>query len=424
MAAADQPRWRPAAGLLLLLVACASELHVVSHEVCDGADNNLDGQIDEGFDRDGDGYTSCGSGARAADCDDEARLIGPHMEEECNGRDDDCDGLLPARELDQDSDGRAPCAGDCDDGDPLRSDLDLDGDRWPACAGDPDDQDPLRFPGADELCNGLDDDADGRIPADELDGDGDGLPACAGDCDDEDAGRLPGDADGDGADGCGVLRDCDDQDPSLGAEHLRYIDDDGDGIGADPIVTCPCVESEDTTCPVTTVIVGGDCDDADPATSPAAAELCNDTDDDCDGLVDEQLVFLARYRDVDGDGAGSDEFILSCAPPLGYAEVGGDCAPADPTRGPLADERCNGVDDDCDGLVDEPSAVDAPGWFPDADRDGGGEAGCPLRACIAPPDHVPSCNDCDDDNPLVLHIDSADCVEDLRICTTTPPECY
>lgn len=67
---------------------------------------------------------------------------------------------------------------------------DADGDGWCAdldCADD----DPARFPGAAELCNGLDDACAGALPADEVDGDGDGSPQCA-DCDDADPGRHPG----------------------------------------------------------------------------------------------------------------------------------------------------------------------------------------------------------------------------------------
>ncbi len=59
-------------------------------EVCDGIDNNCDGQIDEGFDTDSDGFTTC-----QGDCDDTDETINPGVMEVCgNGYDDNCDGQI------------------------------------------------------------------------------------------------------------------------------------------------------------------------------------------------------------------------------------------------------------------------------------------------------------------------------------------
>ena len=60
--------------------------------------------------------------------------------------------------------------------------VDDDGDGVPS-GDDCDDSDPAVYPGADEQCNGIDDDCDGELPIDELDEDGDGSMVCDGDCD-------------------------------------------------------------------------------------------------------------------------------------------------------------------------------------------------------------------------------------------------
>ena len=84
--------------------------------------------------------------------------------------------------------------------------------------------------------------------------------------------------------------------------------------------------------------------------------------------------------DLDGDGYGPEE----------------DCRNRDPEIHPGADERCDEVDNDCDGERDEDDAIDAPAWALDADGDGSGDPGAVVSACERPAGYVESQDDCDD----------------------------
>lgn len=65
-----------------------ANIHPNASEVCDGVDNNCNGQIDEGFDQDGDGYKTC-----QGDCNDNDSSIYPGASEVCDdGPDNNCDG--------------------------------------------------------------------------------------------------------------------------------------------------------------------------------------------------------------------------------------------------------------------------------------------------------------------------------------------
>ena len=94
--------------------------------------------------------------------------------------------------------------------------------------------------------------------------------------------------------------------------------------------------------------------------------------------------FSGSCEDGDGDG-----FVAALC-------GGDDCDDTDPAVFPGADEWCNGVDDDCDGTVDEDDALDADTWYQDADGDSFGDAGAPLAACDQPAGFVADATDCDD----------------------------
>lgn len=159
--------------------------------------------------------------------------------------------------------------------------------------------------------------------------------------------------------------------PSGAAPATFFRDRDGDGAG-DPATTrafCAAPVKEKW------VTTGDDCNDTDVAIGPRATERCNAVDDDCDGEVDDGTTRSTWYVDGDGDGFGEDCPTctrLACAQPPGYADRAGDCAPMDALRFPGAAERCNGTDDNCNGLPDDPpfSDVENPG------ADGGARFDC------------------------------------------------
>lgn len=143
---------------------------------------------------------------------------------------------------------------------------------------------------------------------------------CAGDdCDDTNAGINPSVAE--------IPYDGIDQDCS-GAD---LTDVDEDGYDAD-------------------VVGGPDCDDTDDTVKPGETESADGVDEDCDGTVDETTV---KYDD-DGDG---------------WTDEGGDCNDAVSGVNPGATETCDGVDQDCDGVTDEETSCgddDADGYTEDA----------------------------------------------------------
>ncbi|HMU69832.1 MAG TPA: MopE-related protein, partial [Chitinophagales bacterium] len=96
-----------------------------------------------------------------------------------------------------------------------------------------------------------------------------------------------------------------------------------------------------------------DCNDADAAINPGATEICNGMDDNCNGDIDEGAG-ATWYADADGDTYGdAASTTVACDMPEGYVADATDCNDADAAVNPGATEVCNGVDDNCDGNIDE-----------------------------------------------------------------------
>jgi hypothetical protein len=299
-----------------------SGVHPSVPEVCNGTDDDCDTMTDEDVpfvdyytDADGDGYGALDATPLSAcsvqpamatnhtDCDDASVGVRPGQTEVCNGRDDDCNGLI-------------------DDG--------------------------IVLP---EVCNGLDDNCNGQT--DEglaqrtyyLDSDDDGfgdslmsLEACGpttgyattgGDCDDSTFNTRPG-----------ATELCDGEDNNCntvvdeGVVNVPwYVDADGDGYGdgviGTAIIACSPQPGRSA--------FGGDCVEANATIHPGAMELCDRLDNTCAAGGG-----VRASEDQDNDGHAGTAAACSGGP-----LPKDDCADADPSIHPGAPELCNRIDDVC-----------------------------------------------------------------------------
>jgi len=342
----------------------------------------------------------------SGDCDDTNSEVSPTGVESCDGRDNDCDGVTDEglRELSfyRDADG---------DGFGTPEDTQF------ACAApegfvdnpfDCDDADPLTYPQAGEFCDEKDNDCDGLV---------------------------------------------DDADPDVDpdSQPTWYYDGDGDGYGNPDLFLERCTQ------PPNTSENADDCDDGNSNRNPLATEVCNGVDDDCDGHIDDSDDNLDTngqevwFYDGDGDGFGDlDNTVVACEAPWFYVSnsddcddgepllgdaptgfwvqdldgdgygtgnvegpfcdapdvdwvleaYGDDCDDADPARNPGEVEVCDGIDNECDNLVDDADPdldlTTQSEFYRDSDGDTYGNPDQTTMACDPPAGHVSDDTDCDD----------------------------
>jgi hypothetical protein len=340
---------------------------------CDGSPPAMDAGMEDA------GAPEC---ERNGDCDD-----GDY----CNGAEVCRSGsCLEGMAIDCDDD-NACTVDSCDEDDDacVNDPLDSDGDGHVGadCGGDDcDDADPERFPENAEICDaeGHDEDCDPATFG-ERDRDGDDAfddgccngTTCGDDCDDNRESVNLG-----AVEACdGVDNNCDGI-VDEGVSVMGYVDEDGDlhGDVNRPISACAGTPGFSS--------IGDDCDDADRTRHGGQAEICDGIDNDCDGSADEDAREVSWYVDDDGDGFGdpSNDVVRSCAPVTGRSLLGTDCNDANASVHPAAAERCNGTDDNCNGLADY--RIDS-GDFEDDDGDGLLDAQCTGGM------------DCDDTNPEI-----------------------
>lgn len=224
------------------------------------------------------------------------------------------------------------------------------------------------------------------LRAEDLDGDGFVAASASGkgtDCDDGDATVHPG-----------APETCDGRDTNCSGDEQDatgkrgfYVDADGDGYGnrAQAVVACVLragIAEE-----------AGDCNDTDATVRPGQAELrCDGRDEDCDGTADDDFRLgstcktelgcsgawqckgdgsgaaachsaqppVPWYTDGDGDGLAGTVAALACEAPAGAKPAADDCD--DTSRFLGGTEVCDGLDNDCDGGVDEGGICSTNAW--------------------------------------------------------------
>ena len=176
---------------------------------------------------------------------------------------------------------------------------------------------------------------------------------------------------------------------------LFYLDRDGDGYGDITAYEYACEGHQ----PEGYILQVGDCDDSSANNYPNAIEYCDSVDNNCNGVIDEPTAADAQewFEDLDNDGFGSKTIrITACEQPENYIETTGDCDDTSNSVYPNADEYCNGIDDNCDSVIDEPTAVDAQFYYPDQDEDSFGAMVDGTAFCYPQAGYVTNNSDCDD----------------------------
>ena len=229
-----------------------------------------------------------------------------------------------------------------------------------------------------------------------IDEDGDGFDNDV-DCDDQNADVNP-----DAIEVCDELDNNCNNEIDEGVTTTFFADDDGDGFGssANTITACEIPDEyvdNDT-----------DCNDDNNDVFPDAPEQCDGLDNDCDESIDEDLI-ETWYLDFDEDGFGDAAVSAeTCMPESNYVSDSSDCDDRNGDVHPSAQEQCDYIDNNCDGIIDEDTAIDVQTWYADNDNDGFGDDDATWIECFAPSGYVADNSDCDDTvshvNPSALEV--------------------
>ncbi|MED5329216.1 MAG: MopE-related protein, partial [Actinomycetota bacterium] len=196
-----------------------------------------------------------------------------------------------------------------------------------------------------------DDDTASPDPLD-VDDDGDGQTENQGDCDDSNADIYTG-AD----ETCdGVDNNCSGDETDATDALTWYADADGDTHGDPNNSTQACDQ------PSGYVFNTNDCNDSEPLAWTSATDTCDGVDNNCSGDELDATDALTWYADADGDGFGDpNSTIQACEVQSGYADNTDDCDDSDAFVSPDATDYCDGIDNNCSG--DETDCSVAPDFY-------------------------------------------------------------